>query len=852
MILISIAVTALSLFIIYKVVYTDKKEFLQELSEIETSIIRTIYKKTQDPDLTCSLLKEQHKLNSLIGETGEIIVASQRNDTVFFLLDHGKFDFSSPKPIPFNSKRGIPIQYSLKKFKGFIIGPDYCGDKVLAYCDYLPELQWGIVTKIDTSEVNYPFYKAGAYALAAAVILVLIGTFIFRKVSNPLIRKIIQSENRYRNLFEYSALPIWEEDFSKIKLYFDRLKDSGITDFRKYFDSHKEEINHLASLVKVADVNQKSLLFFNVNHKEELITNLLCYFDNDSLEIFKEELISLAEGGNHFECEIPIRMLDGSKRNLLLHLSVLPGFTQNLSRVLVSFIDITARKVAEESLRKSEERFKIIATNTPDNILMQDMTLRYVNVINPQMGFSEAEMVGKTDYDLVSKADADHLTIIKNNVIKTNEPQFIITPITDKDGITQYFEGSFIPKHDQQGNVDGIVGYFRNITERKRVENELRKSEATLRGILDATKESIWLFDTNGVVLLCNRIALQRFGDKYNEIIGKHFTQILPPKLAEFRLAKLKETVESRLPVEFEDERANFIFQNNFYPVFDEQGHVQYVACYSRDITEIKKAEEQLKEYADNLKELNATKDKFFGIIAHDLRNPFSSLLGASEILSSNVREYDLDSIESFSKLSYDAAKSCYALLENLLEWSRSQTGNIKYNPRCISLREIIDENLSVLRTIASNKKIEISSDVPKSMLIVADRDMLKAILRNLLNNALKFTGSGGFVSIHAVTSKNKITIAVKDTGIGIPKNDIDKLFRIDIKYTKIGTNEERGTGLGLLLCKEFVEKHGGRIWVESTEGKGSEFKFTIPIINLKETIVFDKEANSNIIRNSN
>jgi signal transduction histidine kinase len=295
-------------------------------------------------------------------------------------------------------------------------------------------------------------------------------------------------------------------------------------------------------------------------------------------------------------------------------------------------------------------------------------------------------------------------------------------------------------------------------------------------------------------------------------------------------MTHLRETFKSGKHMEFEDDLDNIKFFHSFYPVYDEKGHVNYVAAYDRDITEKKHAEEQLKKNADSLRELNATKDKFFGIIAHDLRNPFSSLLGASEILSNNVRQYDIDSIETFSRLSYDAAKSCYALLENLLEWSRAQTGNLKFNPLKVNITEIIEENLSVLKTFAANKKITLYSKVSEDIFSLADRDMLKAILRNLLNNALKFTCLNGEVFVNAIEEKNHIIISVKDNGIGIPKKDIDKLFRIDIKYTKVGTNEERGTGLGLLLCKEFVEQHGGKIWVESDEGEGSEFKFTIPL----------------------
>jgi PAS domain S-box-containing protein len=364
--------------------------------------------------------------------------------------------------------------------------------------------------------------------------------------------------------------------------------------------------------------------------------------------------------------------------------------------------------------------------------------------------------------------------------------------------------------------------------------NLLRKREEEFRTLAENSPDSIVRLDTELKHLYVNPVARKIWG---TNIVGKSWKESgFSEDFHTFWATQIKkvirtseiETIEHNY-LSAEDESLHYLL-SQIVPENDSNNKIMSLLIVSRDITEKKKAEEQLKKNAKDLKELNATKDKFFGIIAHDLRNPFSSLLGASEILSTNVRQYDIDSIETFSRLSYDAAKSCYALLENLLEWSRAQTGNLKYNPQEVKIGELIDENLSVLRTMALNKKITLTSKIAEDYSIYADRDMLKAILRNLLNNALKFTCVSGEVSVNATKENNNIMITVKDNGIGIPKKDIDKLFRIDIKYSKIGTSEERGTGLGLLLCKEFIEQHGGKIWVESTEGEGSEFKFTIPI----------------------
>lgn len=247
-----------------------------------------------------------------------------------------------------------------------------------------------------------------------------------------------------------------------------------------------------------------------------------------------------------------------------------------------------------------------------------------------------------------------------------------------------------------------------------------------------------------------------------------------------------------------------------------------------RTSAKLKESEEKYKLLSDNLIELNTTKDKFFGIIAHDLKNPFSGILSMSEVLINYIDQFDLDNIKNISLLLNDSAKRGYALLENLLEWSRSQTGTIKFNPQQLNVRELVKENISSMNPIAVHKEIDLSTDISENIEITADKEMINTILRNLISNSIKFTNKNGKILVSAKKSDGYVTISVKDTGIGISSQDLDKLFRIDVSNTKAGTAHEKGTGLGLLICKEFVEKHGGKIWVDSILGQGSDFQFTI------------------------
>ncbi len=250
----------------------------------------------------------------------------------------------------------------------------------------------------------------------------------------------------------------------------------------------------------------------------------------------------------------------------------------------------------------------------------------------------------------------------------------------------------------------------------------------------------------------------------------------------------------------------------------------------NRELIEHNIAEEALRESEALLRELNATKDKFFNIVAHDLKNPFTSLLGATELLFENIEKMDAEKIKRLAQILNDSAKSGYAILLNLLDWSRSQTGLIKINPERINLKKLLDENISEMQLFLNNKEINLNSEATEDMYIFVDKNMLNTILRNLISNALKFTCRGGSIVIRANISEQKVIISVKDTGIGISDDNVDKLFRIDSKYTRPGTDKEQGTGLGLKLSKEFVEKLGGKIWVKSIENKGSEFIFSIPL----------------------
>jgi signal transduction histidine kinase len=245
---------------------------------------------------------------------------------------------------------------------------------------------------------------------------------------------------------------------------------------------------------------------------------------------------------------------------------------------------------------------------------------------------------------------------------------------------------------------------------------------------------------------------------------------------------------------------------------------------------QVHKMKDEIHEQSDKLKQLNSTKDKFFSIIAHDLKNPFNSITGFTDLMIENNDEYDETKRLKFLKIIKGSTAKVSSLLDNLLIWANSQSGKLKFCPNNINLAQQVTNVVSFLEIQAINKDIAISNTVDKTIFVKADWNMLDTILRNLISNAIKFTEPRGEIQIYTSLKNDFAEITIKDNGVGILDAEMATIFNINEISSSMGTSNEQGSGLGLILCKDFVESHGGKIWVESVANKGSEFKFTLPI----------------------
>ena len=238
---------------------------------------------------------------------------------------------------------------------------------------------------------------------------------------------------------------------------------------------------------------------------------------------------------------------------------------------------------------------------------------------------------------------------------------------------------------------------------------------------------------------------------------------------------------------------------------------------------------ERAEENEKKLIELNANKDRFMSILAHDLKSPFASILGFLDLLSKNIHQYDREKIEAQLTIINDSAKQHFSLLEDLLIWTGSNSGKLDFEPRNINIRKICSESIENLILNASHKKVSITNLLEDDLNLNVDPGMIKTIFRNLVSNAIKFNNAGGKIEIYSEPGNKEVVFTISDNGIGIEEARLKLLFDFSHSHTTSGTSNETGTGLGLFLCKEFIEKHGGRFWAMSEKGSGSKFKFTIP-----------------------
>jgi PAS domain S-box-containing protein len=439
----------------------------------------------------------------------------------------------------------------------------------------------------------------------------------------------------------------------------------------------------------------------------------------------------------------------------------------------------------------------------------------------------------KTGTDIPYPNEELPLVVAMSGVSKHVDDMEVMKP----DGTRTALEVHGSPIIDDKGNIWASLVSFQDITERIKKEKELRESEERFSRAINFAPFPIMIHAENGRVLAISQGWTDSSGYTLDDIptinewteraYGQHQQNVKEYIDTLYKIEGSKDEGEYSIICKDSTERI-WSFSSAFLGDFDNVGRV--VISMAKDITVLKKAEDALKEGEKVLLQLNTDKDRFISILGHDLKNPFNSVLGFSEILIDEIDSLNKDKIKDYAKNINKSANIINSLLEDILMWARTQQGSLPFKPKNLNLTDVCNDVLITLNPIADEKSIAIDCSGADHQNVFADSDMLKTILRNLVSNAIKFTNQGGTINISAEQTSEVVTILVSDNGIGIAHDDLAKLFDISEVHTTEGTANEKGTGFGLLLCKEFVEKHGGKIWVESELGKGTAFKFTMPI----------------------
>jgi len=538
--------------------------------------------------------------------------------------------------------------------------------------------------------------------------------------------------------------------------------------------------------------------------------------------------------------------------------------------------DISAIRIMEEELEKERTLLRTLVDTLPDRIYIKDTQSRFVicnKALIERMGKTNIEeVIGKSDFDfqpreLAERFYNDEQEIIRSGkpLINHEEPRVLIT------GEKRWNLTTKVPWKDHKGNIIGIVGIGRDITEIKRRETELKVLYEIIRGasttssleeLLKLIHEMLKqvVYAENCFIALYNKdsglFSFPYFVDEFDNTptpkdLAKSLTSYVfrtdkPFLFTDERFLELKEKGEVELigtpsaswigiPLRNPEGVIGVLVLQNYEQknVYSQQD-IDFLMSIGGQIAfaiERKKAEEEIKLKNIMLQQLNEEKDKFFSIIAHDLRGPLSAFMEATRILSEEIINMSYEEIKELAINMNKEAESIYLLLENLLEWSRLQRGVLKFQKEQINFKELVEKSISPLLLNANKKEIKIKKEIPDELVIEADRHMLETVVRNIVSNAIKFTPVNGSVKISAglVEKEDVVKVEISDTGIGIPADRIETIFSISSKFNRPGTNGEPSSGLGLLLCKEFVEKHNGKISVESEEDIGTTFRFSLP-----------------------
>jgi PAS domain S-box-containing protein len=616
--------------------------------------------------------------------------------------------------------------------------------------------------------------------------------------------------------------------------------------FRKLFEDSADAILLIDENNVFVECNQATLELLKMTRdqflflKPEDISPEFQPSGRKSAEAAKE-LIELAykNEGHRFDWT----HINSEGREFIVDISLMPIVVKGKTMLHSTWRNVTERIKVEKALTESLKRFDTLITKVPVGVYILwfrangQMEFEYVSdqwcrlhQISREEALADVSQVN----NMIHEDDVEGF-LLTNQEAARNRKKFIWEGRFVIGGEERWFHIESNPEFFSNGD-SRWYGVSQEITKRKQAEEALRQSEEKFRSLADSAKVliSIVAAAEGENYLYVNEEWSRVLGYSKEDAKNLDLSALLSPESRQLTAGYAAKRIRGeQVPVNYEisavskNGEIKYLDFSSTIINFDNQKAFLTTAI---DITGRKLAEQALRESEEKLRELNAQKDKFFSIIAHDLKSPFNAIMGFSDLLVEQIKEKDYDGIDQYASIILKSSQHAIDLLMNLLDWARAQTGRIEFNPEYFELLHLTNEIFGQLNDAAAHKSIELRKDLPSSLPVFADKNMIATVVRNLISNAIKYTGEGGEIILSAKKKPDEILISVKDNGMGIAPDRINKLFRIDTNVSTPGTNKEKGTGLGLILCKEFIEKHDGKIWVESAIGQGSVFSFSIPL----------------------
>lgn len=625
--------------------------------------------------------------------------------------------------------------------------------------------------------------------------------------------------------------------------------DINIASFQNELSFRKAVENSLPSGIAVIDetgrqvyVNQAFCKLVG-RDEEELLGKLPPYVYWPPRDIEKINNIFQKTIGNNAPNEgFDLVFHHKNGREIPVNIMISPFVQQNNSTFyLANVIDITERKKTEEELLKSKLLLMTSLESQKETIIFstdRDYRYMYFNIAHldsMKFAYDRDIATGMNILDCITSSD-DRKSI-KENLDRALRGESNSHIQTFGNVNRAYYESSFNPILDESNEIIGCTVFARNISDRILAEQAVRDSETKLREIIDQINDMIIVFDDQGKIIIWNKGAEMVSGLKSQEVMTRNIIdiqlQLTPPPYND--KAVIEKAINGFLKHETPERFNQIIDSEIIIPDTGKLRNIQSMVfpiklngedlfcTVIRDTTEIKRYEKELLR-------VSAEKDKFYSMIAQYLYTPFNVFNNFSKLMAEELDNLPIKEIQKMAGMMSKSATNLYSLLDNLLQWTRMNQGKIPFEPQKLDFRKISLDAISILKPDLNSKNIKINHLTEEEINLSADSFMLKTILRNLISFAANFTGKEGQIDINASEAALKATVSVRFSGAGITSSHLAKLFDISQINSSVVAADEKGTSLGLLLCKEFVEKHGGKIWAENTNGNRNEIKFTLPV----------------------